>query len=157
MKTKRPMIIRESKAALEQEAERCLDAVNLLEEGLRPILGELDELDDSPPANTTTVRAVRARLELMLERLRYKNPDDDPRGPWRLSDLTSVGERSRGRYGVRSPSGKIIRPVGRHWKVSQERFNQLDRDKLIWWGSDAALPRFKRFLSKANRVLLGRI
>ena len=40
---------------------------------------------------------------------RYKNPDNDPRGPWKPGDCVGNGVRSRGYYNVTSPkTGKIF-------------------------------------------------
>ncbi len=48
---------------------------------------------------------------------RYKNPDEDPRGPWLLSDLAARNFYARGRYSIKTPSGKIIKgpPAGSYW------------------------------------------
>lgn len=83
---------------------------------------------------------------------RYKNPDNDPRGPWLLSDLAARNEYSAGLYEIRTPSGKIIPrpPAGSYWRVSKERFEELDRDKRIWWGSGDVRPGIKRFLSEVK-------
>ena len=80
---------------------------------------------------------------------RYKNPDDDPRGPWSSSDLTARNYYSQGTYEVESPSGKTFRPsVGNYFRVSPERFKELNRDGRIWWGSKgSSMPRLKRYLS----------
>lgn len=40
---------------------------------------------------------------------RYINPDNDPRGPWKPSDLTARNYYSKGQYEVTSPSGKKFR------------------------------------------------
>lgn len=83
---------------------------------------------------------------------RYKNPDNDPRGPWLLSDLAARNEYSAGLYEIRTPSGKIIPrpPAGSYWRVSKERFEELDRDKRIWWGTGDVRPGIKRFLSEVK-------
>ncbi len=36
---------------------------------------------------------------------RYKNPDNDPRGPWLLSDLAARNFYAQGRYSITTPSG----------------------------------------------------
>jgi len=36
-----------------------------------------------------------------------------------------------------------------YWRVSRERFDEMDRDNRIWWGKDgSAIPQTKRFLSE---------
>lgn len=80
----------------------------------------------------------------------YKNPDNDPRGVWKTSDLSARNYYSEGIYSVTSPTGRVIEapPKGRYWTVSKERFEDLNRENRIWWGKDGnAIPQIKRFLS----------
>ncbi len=87
------------------------------------------------------------RSEEMLAR--YTNPDNDPRGPWLLSDLAARNEYRLGLYEIKLPSGKVIQgpPAGSYWRVSREKFDELDRDKRIWWGKGDVRPGIKRFLT----------
>ena len=83
----------------------------------------------------------------------YKNPDKDPRGVWKTSDLSARNYYSDGTYSVTSPSGRVIEapPKGRYWTVSKEKFEELDRDNRIWWGKDgSAIPQLKRFLHEVK-------
>jgi site-specific DNA-methyltransferase (adenine-specific)/adenine-specific DNA-methyltransferase len=92
-----------------------------------------------------------ARSEGMIAR--YKNPDSDPRGPWLLSDLAARNFYAQGRYRITTPSGKVIDgpPSGSYWRVSEEKFWELDRDNRIWWGkSGSNRPGIKRFLSEVK-------
>ena len=83
---------------------------------------------------------------------RYKNPDNDPRGAWSSSDLTARNYYSQGTYKVTSPSGRKFRPsVGNYFRVSPERFKELDEDGRIWWGPNgSSMPRLKRYLSEVK-------
>jgi site-specific DNA-methyltransferase (adenine-specific)/adenine-specific DNA-methyltransferase len=84
---------------------------------------------------------------------RYKNPDKDPRGPWLLSDLAARNFYAAGRYPITTPSGRVIDgpPAGSYWRVSREKFDELDRDGRIWWGkSGTNRPGTKRFLSEVQ-------
>ena len=85
-------------------------------------------------------------------RRRYKNPDDDPRGPWASSDLTARNYYSKGTYEVTSPSGKTFKPsIGNYFRVSPENFSELEKDGRIWWGvKGQSMPRLKRFLSEVQ-------
>jgi len=88
------------------------------------------------------------RTEAMIAR--YKNPDNDPRGLWLLSDLAARNFYAQGRYSIKTPSGRIIEgpPAGSYWRVSKEKFKKLDKDGRIWWGkSGGNRPGIKRFLS----------
>jgi adenine-specific DNA-methyltransferase len=83
---------------------------------------------------------------------RYDNPDNDPRGAWASSDLTARNYYGDGQYEVTGPTGKTFTPArGTYWRVSKERFERLDADGRIWWGSDGGnMPRTKRFLSEVK-------
>jgi len=88
---------------------------------------------------------------------RYRNPDDDPRGPWKSSDLSARNPYSRGTYPITCPGGRIIDgpPPGRFWSVSEDSFRELDRDNRIWWGSDEnQVPAVKRFLAEVQPGLV---
>lgn len=84
---------------------------------------------------------------------RYKNPDNDPRGPWQSGDLVANEERTNGYYDVISPlTGKKFNvPIGKHWVYSQENLYQMIEDNRIWFGKDGnSFPRKKRFLSEVK-------
>lgn len=98
---------------------------------------------------------VLPRTDSMNER--YKNPDNDPRGPWQSGDLVASGERSNGHFWVTSPKTgkKFDVPAGKHWVYSQQNLEALVADDQIWFGQDGnSFPRKKRFLKdvKDGRV-----
>ena len=85
---------------------------------------------------------------------RYKNPDDDPRGPWTSGDCSARNPYSAGIYSITCPEGRIIKgpPKGMYWRFSKEKFEELDRDGRIWWGKKGNnVPRLKRFLSEVKK------
>lgn len=87
----------------------------------------------------------------------YKNPDNDPRGVWKTSDLSARNSYSLGIYPVETPSGRTIPgpPAGRYWSISKAKLEELDADNRIWWGKDgSSAPSLKRFLTdvKQGRV-----
>ena len=84
---------------------------------------------------------------------RYGNPDNDPRGPWTSGDVSARNYYGLGTYSVTCPSGRVISgpPSGTYWRVSKERFEELDKDGRIWWGKDGNnVPRLKRFRSEVQ-------
>lgn len=84
---------------------------------------------------------------------RYKNPDNDPRGPWLLSDLAARNFYADGKYPITTPTGKRISgpPAGSYWRVSKHKFDELDSDNRIWWGKTGNnRPGIKRFLSEVR-------
>lgn len=81
---------------------------------------------------------------------RYKNLDNDPRGPWQSGDLVANEERANGYYEVVSPkTGKVFNvPKGKHWVYSQENMMKLIEENGVWFGKDGnSFPRKKRFLA----------
>ena len=84
---------------------------------------------------------------------RYKNPDNDPRGPWKAVDMTARNAYRAGLYPLTTPSGRVIDgpPRGRYWGISEESFRELDADNRIWWGIERDnMPAVKRFLSEVS-------
>ena len=84
---------------------------------------------------------------------RYKNPDNDPRGPWLPSDLAARNFYNLGLYPITTKSGRVIDgpPAGSYWRISREKFDELDRDNRIWWGKGKDnRPGIKRFLSEVQ-------
>jgi len=84
----------------------------------------------------------------------YKNPDNDPRGPWTSGDLSARNYYSKGTYPITGPTGRVIAgpPPGMYWRFAEEKFKELDADGRIWWGkSGSNMPRFKRFLSDVQQ------
>lgn len=83
---------------------------------------------------------------------RYKNPDNDPRGPWSSSDL-SVGPAVESNiYEIVTPSGRsVYPPEGYSWRLNKERLDEFIKDNRIWFGEDGNnVPRIKRFLSEVK-------
>lgn len=83
---------------------------------------------------------------------RYKNPDNDPRGPWASSDLSVKTYSPDYDYPITSPSGKVHElPPGRCWMTSEDKMKELIKDERIWFGEEGNnLPRLKRFLSEVK-------
>ncbi len=90
------------------------------------------------------------RSEEMIAR--YKNPDNDSRGPWLLSDLAARNQYTQGLYPITTPSGRVIEgpPAGSYWRVRREKFDELDADGRIWWGDGSTRPGIKRYLSEVK-------
>ena len=87
----------------------------------------------------------------------YKNPDNDPRGPWNSVALSARNFYSLGSWAVTTPSGRIIEgpPKGRYWTVSPQKFEELCRDNRIWWGLKGdGVPRRKVFLSEVQEGMV---
>ena len=82
---------------------------------------------------------------------RYKNPDNDQRGPWKAADMSARNRYDAGVYPIKCPSARVIAgpPIGTYWRFSESKFRAMDADKRIWWGGDGNnTPAIKRFLSE---------
>ncbi len=81
---------------------------------------------------------------------RYKNPDNDPRGPWQSITLSvQAGHAVESQfYPIVSPTGKIHNPPkGRCWIYNEERMLEEIKKNNIWFGSDGnCVPRLKKLL-----------
>jgi adenine-specific DNA-methyltransferase len=82
---------------------------------------------------------------------RYKNPDNDRRGPWQSVSFhvrTDNPEKRREyRYEIELPSGRrVLPPKGRHWNGKRPRFEALVSEGRIWFGKGDSLPRYKDFI-----------
>lgn len=87
----------------------------------------------------------------------YKNPDHDPRGLWRPNNLAARNYYSLGTYSITCPSGRVISgpPKGSYWRVSKDKFDELNRDGRIWWGKDGNnVPAPKIFLSEVKQGIV---
>lgn len=81
---------------------------------------------------------------------RYKNPDGDPRGPWRQgADGTAKSGSESLRYEIALPSGRIATPPsGNFWRFSKSTFEQALSEGRVYFGKDGnRLPIIKKYLS----------
>lgn len=83
---------------------------------------------------------------------RFKNPDNDPRGPWQSISLNvQSGHATQAQFHeIVGPSGRRHNPpAGRCWMYTADRVQELIKDNRIWFGKDGnAVPRLKRFLGE---------
>ena len=84
---------------------------------------------------------------------RYKNPDNDPRGPWASDNMTVKTYSANYDYEITTPNGTIMKPAdGRCWFTSKERMNKLIEDGRVWFGEDGGnMPRLKRYLADVQQ------
>ena len=82
----------------------------------------------------------------------YKNPDNDPRGIWRASDLSARTYSASCDYPITSPTGKVFYPpASRSWIVSQEGLQRLLEDNRITFGADGnGRPMQKKFITEVK-------
>lgn len=84
----------------------------------------------------------------------FKNPDNDPRGPWVSTDFSAQGFRPNQMYEITTPSGETYTPPeSRCWKNLESEYLRLKEDGRMWFGKNGdARPRVKTFLSETEGV-----
>jgi adenine-specific DNA-methyltransferase len=100
------------------------------------------------------VRPIWAATRNLLERTstqagRFRNPDNDPRGPWRQGDDgTAKSGSEKQRFPIALPSGRTVQPKqGRYWAFSEETFAQARAEGRVYFGKNGdRLPLIKRYL-----------
>lgn len=82
----------------------------------------------------------------------YKNPDNDPRGPWKVGNLSVGPVNEKQVYEIITPSGRrVMPPKGYCWRYTKERFEDLREDNRIWFGENGGnVPTPKIFLSEVK-------
>jgi adenine-specific DNA-methyltransferase len=101
--------------------------------------------------NWKHVRGLLPRSEKSSDK--YKNPDNDPRGPWRLGPIFAAEERHEGlMYTITTPSGrKVAPPKGSHWRVVETDFWKMFADNRISFGvSGNNVPSVKLYLNEVQ-------
>ena len=90
----------------------------------------------------------------------YKNPDNDPRGPW--NSVTYTGNKTRAErpnlyYGIRNPNtGEAVFPPGTvTWRYGPETHAKNEAEGLLYWGAHgrSKVPRLKMFLRDAEPIV----
>ncbi|WP_017364767.1 site-specific DNA-methyltransferase [Methylococcus capsulatus] len=84
------------------------------------------------------------------QKARYRNPDNDPRGPWLQGDngtAKSGGESLL--YPITLPSGRVVLPPkGNYWRFSKESFERARAEGRVYFGANGdGMPLIKRYLT----------
>lgn len=90
---------------------------------------------------------------------KYSNPDNDPRGPWRLGPIFAGGERHEGlMYEVTIPSGrKVVPPKGSHWRMLEKDFwRMVEEGRIVFGESGDNNPAIKLFLTEVQGGMVPR-
>lgn len=105
--------------------------------------------------NRDLFKEKRNRIPLTPDQAtNYKNPDNDPKGPWASSDFTAQGWRPNQMYEIVTPSGKVVTPPeGRCWRHLEDVYKQLLQEGRLWFGTDGSgVPRKKTYLSESDGI-----
>lgn len=77
----------------------------------------------------------------------YRNPDDDPRGPWRAGDTRSPSPRPSLRFPVTSPQGHVIEPPPNGWRWNPAEIERKVATGEIWFPDDGRRLARKIYLA----------
>jgi adenine-specific DNA-methyltransferase len=86
----------------------------------------------------------------------YKNPDNDPRGPWRASDLSANGKGGRivesCIFPILNPKNgnEYYPPENKCWLYNEEKVLSLLNESRIDFRENSGNPFLKRFLSEVR-------
>ncbi len=99
-------------------------------------------------------RKTRNLLERTAEQVkRYKNPDNDPRGPWLQGDNGTAKSGGDGaRFPITLPSGRVVQPPsGNYWRFSKENFEAAKSSGRVHFGVKGdSMPVIKRYLTEVQ-------
>ena len=106
--------------------------------------------------NPEVFRSTRNRVAIDEKtRSAYRNPNNDPKGPWRLVPMTGAGLRPNQQYPITTPSGKVVYPSeGRHWAVLEEKYLSYVANGTVFFGKNGdSQPGVIRFLSEVEGLV----
>ena len=108
--------------------------------------------------NKELFKQCRNRLPLSEEqRKSYKNPDNDPRGPWTSTDCTAQAGHGTAEqfYTLTTPAGRVIElPKSLCWRFTKDRMEEEIAAGRIWLGKDGkGVPRKKTYLKDSTGVV----
>ena len=85
---------------------------------------------------------------LPLDKSKFENPDNDPRGPWKADPFDAPNIRPNLTYAVTNPvtGEQHLPPRGRCWRISPDKFSSALADGRIIFGKDGkGRPQMKSF------------
>ena len=79
---------------------------------------------------------------------KFKNPDNDPRGPWKAENLSAGKFYSAGQFSITGPTGEnFLPPKGRYWRCNEDQFRSWLSDGRITFGlAGTGRPMLKKYL-----------
>ena len=101
-------------------------------------------------------RTIRNRLPRTPQQAKqYRNPDNDPQGPWRVIPLDAPQVRANLEYDIHTPSGRVRRPPkGRHWSMTEDKWAEVVASGRAYFGATkTGAPGIKRYLSEVEPIV----
>jgi site-specific DNA-methyltransferase (adenine-specific)/adenine-specific DNA-methyltransferase len=86
---------------------------------------------------------------------KFKNPDDDPRGPWKAENLSAGKPYSAGQFEIIGPTGKQFSPPpGRYWRCNESQYKEWLADGRITFGvGGTGRPMLKKYREELTQGL----
>ena len=90
----------------------------------------------------------------------YRNPDNDPKGPWTTSSYVNPATKEARPnlvYGIENPfTGEMVNHPTHAWKFGLTEHKAHVESKRLWWGNDggAEFPRLKIYLSEQTEGMV---
>ena len=139
---------------------RCFVATNVWQKRYsrdnNSAIGDVHDYVICYAKNAERFKEVRNKIEPDAKtRSAYRNPNNDPRGPWRLVPMSGAELRPNQQYPVKTPSGKIIYPPeGRHWSVLEPKFLELVSEGKVFFGKNGdSAPGLIRYYSEIEGLV----
>lgn len=83
----------------------------------------------------------------------YRNPDNDPRGPWRSGDVRNAMVRKNLMYDITAPNGNVISHPPKGWRFSRETFErELAEGKIVFSADQTRIVRKIYLADQEGRV-----
>lgn len=79
---------------------------------------------------------------------KFKNPDKDPRGPWKAENLSAGKFYSAGQFPIIGPNGDVfLPPKNRYWRCNEDQYNYwLSEGRITFGVNGKGRPMLKKFL-----------
>lgn len=86
------------------------------------------------------------------QKAKFKNSDNDPRGPWKPENLSAGKFYAAGQFEITGPTGlKFLPPKGRYWRCNEDQYLRWLADNRISFGiAGTGRPMLKKFLSEMD-------
>ncbi|MDN7691535.1 site-specific DNA-methyltransferase [Burkholderia cenocepacia] len=138
---------------------RCFIASNVWQKRYsrenREAIGDVHEYILTYAIDPMRFKQIRNKVPPTPEQTKvYRNPNNDPRGPWRPIPMTAQeGHATKEQfYEITSPSGVVFTPPkGRCWGLSKATFERLREEGRIYFGKNGdSQPNVIRYLSEVE-------
>ncbi len=124
----------------------------------REAIGDVHEYIVVYAKNPFKFKECRNKIAVELDEMKaYKNPNNDPKGPWRPVPMTAqIGHATKDQfYEIVTPTGVIhTPPEGRCWSLSKATYERLLAEGRIYFGKTGdSQPNTIRYFSEVGGVV----